>query len=287
MYGVSDEAGWHDVCSSRVGAQAGGRIARCASGGRDWPTNGWLGQMSGVDGWAVAADTLVIPERLAQPGSIGRCPEAIMQAKPKSNSVVTHTLSDDKCVITFTVKDAEGPGRPGRFSFDVTGAHADMQHMAAVHGFIQRISDGAAMSRDRETGKPATPAEKMARMQAIADHYASGVNQWGMNRAAGGEGRGQGPSIVVRALAALQGLSVADALARVREQAEKQRTTTKLYLKKLATAKTIIDKVAELRAAEASADGDEMLAELLGETGDEEEKGAGPNEADAEEGEEE
>ena len=206
-----------------------------------------------------------------------------MQAKPKSNSIITHTLSEDKCVLTFTVKDAEGPGRPGRFSFDVTGAHADMQHMAAVHGFIQRISDGAAMSRDRETGKPATPAEKMARMKAIADHYASGVNQWGMNRTGTGEGRGQGPSIIVRAFAAIQGLSVADALARVREHAEKQRTTTKVYLKKLATAKAIIEKVAELRAAEASADGDEMLAELLGEGSLE--KGAGPDEADADEGE--
>lgn len=188
-----------------------------------------------------------------------------MQSKPKVNSVITHALSDDKCVITFIVKDAEGPGRPGRFTFDVTKAHADMQHMAAVHGFIQRISDGAAMSRDRETGKPATPAEKLARMQAIAEHYASGANTWAMNRTTGGEGRGQGPSIVVRAFAAIQGISVADALARVREVAEKQRVTTKAYLKKLATAKAIIDKVAELRAAEASADGDEMLAELLGE----------------------
>lgn len=204
-----------------------------------------------------------------------------MQSKPKVNSIITHALSEDKCVITFTVKDAEGPGRPGRFTFDVTGAHPDMQHMAAVHGFIQRISDGAAMSRDKETGKPATPAEKLARMQAIADHYAGGATAWGMNRTGEGKG-GQGPSIVVRAFAAIQGLSMADALARVREQAEKQRTTTKAYLKKLATAKAIIDKVAELRAAEASADGDEMLAELLGEA--DPEKGAGPDEADADEG---
>lgn len=210
-----------------------------------------------------------------------------MQSKPKVNSIITHALSEDKCVITFTVKDAEGPGRPGRFTFDVTAAHPNMQHMAAVHGFIQRISDGAAMSRDKETGKPATPAEKLARMQAIANHYAGGATTWGMNRVAGGEGRGQGPSIVVRAFAALQGLSVADALARVREQAEKQRVTTKAYLKKLATAKAIIDKVAELRAAEASADGDELLANLLGEAGGDAETGAGPDEADADEGQEE
>ena len=187
-----------------------------------------------------------------------------MLTKPKANSIITHAVSEDKCVITFTVKDAEGAGRPGRFTFDVTGVHPDMQHMAAIHGFIQRISDGAAMSRDKKTGRPATPAEKMARMQAIADHYASGASQWTMNKGAG-EARGQGPNIVVRALAAIQGTSVADALTSVREKAEKSRVTTKAYLKKLATAKAIVDKVAELRAQEAvvAEDGDEMLADLL------------------------
>jgi hypothetical protein len=197
-----------------------------------------------------------------------------MLAKPKANSIITHVLSEDKCVITFTVKDAEGAGRPGRFTFDVTGVHPDMQHMAAIHGFIQRISDGAAMSRNKETGRSATPGEKMARMQAIADHYASGADQWTMNKGTG-EGRSQGPNIVVRALAAIQGVSVAEALASVKEKAEKGRVTTKAYLKRLGMARAIVDKVAELRAQEAvvAEDGDEMLADLLGQVGDEDEAG--------------
>ena len=206
-----------------------------------------------------------------------------MLTKPKSNSIITHALSEDKCVITFTVKDAEGAGRPGRFTFDVTQVHTDMQHMAAVHGFIQRISDGAAMSKDKETGRPATPEEKMARMQAIADHYASGASQWTMNKGAG-EARSQGPSIVVRALAAIQGTSVAEALAMVRARAEKNRTTTKALLKKLATSKAIVDKVAELRAQEAvvAEDGDEMLAELLGPQAAESDEGEDGDEEQAE-----
>lgn len=62
MYVVSDWAGWHDVCSSRVGAQADGRVARCVSCG--WhPTNGRLGRMNGVDVRAGGADTLVIPNK--------------------------------------------------------------------------------------------------------------------------------------------------------------------------------------------------------------------------------
>ena len=68
---------------------------------------------------------------------------------------------------------------------------------------------------------------------------------------------------------------MAEALASVKEKAEKSRVTTKAYLKKLATAKAIVDKVAELRALEAvvAEDGDEMLADLLDQAGDESDEG--------------
>lgn len=197
-----------------------------------------------------------------------------MQSKPKINSIITHTLGEDGCTLTFNVKGA------GSFTFDVTSAHPDNQHRAAIHGFVQRISDGAAIPRDTKTGRSATPEEKMARMQAIAAHYASGAAEWRMVAAGDGEGRSGGVSIVVRALAAIQGCSVADALAMVRERAEKARITTKAYLKRLATAKAIIDKVAELRAGEASADGDDMLAELIGGAGDDEDGEEGADEGE-------
>ena len=38
-----------------------GRLVCCISGGRGCPMDGRLGQTNGVDGWTVAADTLVIP----------------------------------------------------------------------------------------------------------------------------------------------------------------------------------------------------------------------------------
>lgn len=191
----------------------------------------------------------------------------VMQSKPKSNSVITHTLGEDGCTLTFRVLNA------GEFTFDVLSAHANMQHRAAVHGFIQRISDAAAKSRNPENGAPATPAEKLAAMQRVAEHYASGVDQWALVRAAG-SGEGAGPSIVVRAFARLQGLSVADAQARIKELAEKRRLTTKAVLAQLRKTDTIRAKIAELEAAEpADEDGEDLLAELMGEQAGEDEEG--------------
>jgi hypothetical protein len=186
-----------------------------------------------------------------------------MQTKAKSNSVVTHALGEDGHVIAFKVLNA------GEFQFDVRKVHPNMLRRAALHGFVQRIADAAAKSRDADTGKPATPADKLEAMRRVADHYASGVDQWALVRAEGG---GAGPSIVVRAFAALQGMPVADAHTRIKELAEKRRLTTKAVLAQLRKTDTIRAKIAELEAAEpAGEEGEDLLAELMGEQGGDEE----------------
>lgn len=177
-----------------------------------------------------------------------------MQTKAKSNSIITHALAEDGCTITFKVRGA------GEFTFDVLSAHPNMQHRAAIHGFVQRIADGAALSRDTETGKPASPDEKLANMLRIAEHYASGIDQWKLNSDGTGAGR---TSIVVQALAAIQGVSHAEMLTRVQELAEKQRKTTKEVLARLKGTKAVADKIAELMTADGTADGDAMLESLM------------------------
>ncbi len=181
-----------------------------------------------------------------------------MQSKLRSNSVITHKVSEDQAVITFNVVGA------GEFSLDVTATHPDVQHRAALHGFVQRIADAAAKSRDTETGKAATPLEKFEAMKRIADHYASGSADWSLARVAGGERVG-GTSIVVRAFARIQGLTVAAALARIQEVAEKKRVTTKAFLKGLRGSQAIRDAIAAIEAEEAGDGGDDLLAELVGE----------------------
>ena len=99
-----------------------------------------------------------------------------MQTKAKANSTITHSMQDGK--IEFRVLNA------GSFSFDPDKVSAENRARAMIHGFVQRISDGGALSRNPETGLPATPADKMARMQRIADHLMSGATEWALRVAA-------------------------------------------------------------------------------------------------------
>lgn len=124
-----------------------------------------------------------------------------MQSKAKANSIITHERLESGA-IRFTVKGA------GQFDLDVSKIHASNVQYAAVHGFIQRVSDGGAMGRNTETGASATPADKLARMRAIAEHYMSGSADWNLPR-----GEGGGKSITIQAIAEVRGIeySVAEA----------------------------------------------------------------------------
>lgn len=117
-----------------------------------------------------------------------------MQSKPKVNSIVTHRLTEGGMLL-FTVRDA------GSFVFNPFACHADIQHRAAIHGFIQRISDGAAIERG-ENGAAATPNDKRARMERIAEHLASGTTEWNL-RAAGGAQTDAGLVILAMVRAAI------------------------------------------------------------------------------------
>ena len=168
-----------------------------------------------------------------------------MQVKPKSNSIITHEVSGN--VITFHVKQA------GSIVFDMDKVNpANVSH-AAIHGFIQRISDGAAMSRDPQTGQPATPADKHARMQSIAEHYMSGVADWSMRR----EGVGIEGGLLFRALSKLYPNKSADEL---RTFIEGVSTKERAALMVSPKVKPIVD---ELRAASVGdINAEDILAKL-------------------------
>jgi len=100
----------------------------------------------------------------------------------RSNWVIAHAIQGT--VIKFTVKDA------GEITLDVSAVHEAIRQRAAIHGLVQRISDAAAIPRDEETGKSATPQEKLAAMTRLVDHYASGAETWTLNREGAVGGRG-------------------------------------------------------------------------------------------------
>lgn len=103
----------------------------------------------------------------------------------KSNSVITHYIDGITGIITFTVLGA------GTLEFDPRKAHADNRTHAAGHGFVQRVSDAAAISRNPITGKPATPQQKYDAMAQLIAHYESGASEWSRVRAGDGSPKGQ------------------------------------------------------------------------------------------------
>lgn len=95
-----------------------------------------------------------------------------MNATKKTNSVITHSVDETGMIITFNVVGA------GEVVLDMGKLSLPIMEKAAQHGIIQRISDRAAIPRSKETGLPATPAEKLDAMQTLVEHYMTGTEEW-------------------------------------------------------------------------------------------------------------
>lgn len=125
------------------------------------------------------------PLTVATPGldevTMSEQEQAAMPAKTgkRTNWVISHAISGS--IIKFTVKDVKEV-----IELDVEKVHEKIRARAAIHGLVQRISDAAAIPRDEETGKSATPEEKHAAMARLVAHYVGGAESWTLNREGAG-----------------------------------------------------------------------------------------------------
>lgn len=109
------------------------------------------------------------------------------QAKPKSNSVITHEVTrtdEGHVIIKFNVLGA------GYTMLELSRVAQSNKDRAMVHGFVQRISDAAALSRNPSTGLPASPVDKLNAMGELVDHYMTGTEEWSRKRTGGGAQEG-------------------------------------------------------------------------------------------------
>lgn len=169
--------------------------------------------------------------------------------KTKSNSTVTVTWDDD--VMTLNVVDA------GTIVVPMERLAPEIKARSACHGIEQRLRDRAAISRNPDTGKPATPQEKFDRVKTLADYYLSGATVWEMPR---GDGAPK-VSPVLMAYAEYAGLTIDDARDRIDTLAASRSATAKQILATLATQKDIAEIIA--RNAGAGDDADDLLGELM------------------------
>lgn len=168
-----------------------------------------------------------------------------MNTKAKSNSVITHSVNGQR--ITFSVKDV------GDMTLNIGAIHVNNVQQATVHGFIQRISDAAATSRDTETGQPATAQKKYDAMKRLINHYESGTSEWS-RVAAAGEGKTGG--LLLQALIALSPSKTRE------ELVAWMKAKTKAQLAALRAEPRIAAEIARIRPASLEVDTDALLSEL-------------------------
>lgn len=185
-----------------------------------------------------------------------------MQTKVKSNSVVTHSIVGETS-IKFDVKGA------GSFTFDYSKVAPNLRIRAERHGWIQRISDKAAIGSQDADGNLIREEDKAKikfdAMAACASHYESGTDEWSMVSTSGEVTL---RDLTVRAIAQVLKIDAAAAKEKVEAQAKSVGKTTRQLLNDYRNGKgKVRDAYIALRDAELSTDdsSDDLLAELMGE----------------------
>lgn len=159
----------------------------------------------------------------------------------KSRAVVSATYDEDHRQLVFTVLGA------GELTLRLDDVHDDVRLLATVKALTTRIVDAAAIPCNPETGKPATPTEKLTKMRTLVEHYSSGAATWNI----AGETRPRLSSIVVQAIANLYQLDTATTIARVTALAGRQGCTYREALQTLSRATHVIAEIAQIKATRA------------------------------------
>lgn len=171
-------------------------------------------------------------------------------SETKSNSVISTKVEDEGLTLVFEVKGA------GVLKLDRTRLSAKVRERAELHGLIQRVSDRAAISRNKDNGFKVTPEAKLEAMKVLVDHLNSGTEEWELKREGGG-----GPSVettlLVKALGEIYPQRTEEQL---REWLRKRSASDRAALLASEKIKPIVER---LRAQSAQGiDADELLSEL-------------------------
>ena len=130
---------------------------------------------------------------------------------------------------------------------------------AALHGLKQKLVDGAAIARNRDTGLSATIADKFEAVREIYDRITGPEPTWNKVRATG---EGTGNSLLVRALIRMS--KGAKTKADIEAFLEGKTKAEKDALKRNAAVAAVILELQAEAAKDSGIDSDELLGGLLG-----------------------
>lgn len=205
-----------------------------------------------------------------------------MNAKPKTNSVVTSRVRDDG-VLEITVLRAGPTGENGQptnavLTLDPAAIHEDNRRRAMYMGLTSRIVDKAALPFDKAKGRYATPAEKLEAMRPLVEHLASGTADWSPKRATVVKVSGL-DAILLAAVQEATGRGEAEVREMVAKGAGKHHVTEEQFLALLGRGKLVAPIVERMRAEQAASvdlDADDLLDEAMGAGQEDEERPSEP-----------
>lgn len=130
----------------------------------------------------------------------------------------------------------------------------NVMEYAIFHGLKQKLVDAAAISRNPETGRPASPEDKFQAVKAVYDRLLAG--QWNATREGGGNAGGLLLQALVRMYAGRK--TAEDIKAFLVEKTEAEKTA----LRKNPRVAAIIEEIRAEQGKAANIDTDELLGEL-------------------------
>jgi len=155
-------------------------------------------------------------------------------------------------VLTLTFAHGE------KLHLDASQLSADIRLMATMHGLKQKLVDAAAISRNPETGRAASVADKYDAVKEVYDRLLAG--EWNKRREGGAGGSAGG--LLFRALCRMYaGKKDADA---IREFLEAKTDAEKAALRKNAKVAAIIEEIRAESAKPGDSTSEDLLADLEG-----------------------
>lgn len=132
----------------------------------------------------------------------------------------------------------------------------ELQIAAMLHGLKQKLVDAAAISRNPDTGRAASPDDKWAAVMEVYSRITAAGGTWNKTREGGAGGSG---GLLFRALVRLYPAKTADQL---REYLDGKSDAEKTALRKNPKVATVIEEIRAETGKAANVDTDELLGEL-------------------------
>lgn len=164
----------------------------------------------------------------------------------KRTPVIETTIEGD--VLRLACMNGE------RLELNVFDLVESIRTQAMLHGLKQKLIDAAAISRDPETGKSATPDDKWAAVRAVYDRLMRG--EWNATR---GEGTGSGNGLLFRALVRMYPAKTADQL---REYLDGKTKAEQAALRANPKVAAVIEEIKAESVKAGGVDSDSLLDEL-------------------------